>query len=515
MFVRKKRNRGGSVSVQIIDKQGGRYRVVRTIGSSCDAQEIESLTLQAQQTLNANAPGQPWLLAVKSPEEVAIETFVAGLSAAQIRTVGPELIFGALFDRIGFAAVPEDLFRHLTIARLVYPASKLKTIDYLHRYQGRRLSVDAMYRFMDRFNSCYKEQVEAIACHYTQARLGNIAVVFYDMTTLYFETEDEDDLRKIGFSKDGKFQNPQIMLGLLVGEEGLPLGYDLFQGNTFEGHTLLPVLKKIRTKYGLEKLVVIADAALLSKQNLAALAQEGYAFILGGRIRNEADQTKTAILDRAGTLTDGGSFELKKPDGNRLIVAYSGARAKKDAMNRQKGIRKLQEQIRGGRLTKEHINNRGYNKFLNIQGEALVTLDEGKVEADAKWDGLKGYVTNTQLPSDEIIANYRHLWQIERAFRISKTDLLIRPIHHYLKPRIEAHICIAFAAYTIYKELERILRKAGVAMSAARAAELTHTIYELEYNLPGSGERKRQLLQMDQDQRLLYDLIQGESAAAG
>ena len=139
----------------------------------------------------------------------------------------------------------------------------------------------------------------------------------------------------------------------------------------------------------------------------------------------------------------------------------------------------------------------------------------GEVEADAKWDGLKGYVTNTQLPADEIIANYRHLWQIERAFRISKTDLLIRPIHHYLKPRIEAHICIAFVAYTIYKELERILRKAGVAMSAGRAAELTHTIYELEYSLPGSGEKKRQLLQMDQDQRLLYDLIRDSMPETG
>ena len=124
MFVRKKRNRGGSVSVQLIDKQGGRYRVVRTFGSSCDAQEIESLTLQAQQALNANPPGQPWLLAIKNPEEVAIEAFVAGLSAAQIRTVGPELICGALFNRIGFAVVPEELFRHLTMAASGLPCQQ-------------------------------------------------------------------------------------------------------------------------------------------------------------------------------------------------------------------------------------------------------------------------------------------------------------------------------------------------------------------------------------------------------
>lgn len=512
MFVRKKRNKSGSVSVQIIDRQGGRYRVAQTIGSSRDVQEIERFVLQANQALHANPPEQPWLLPVKSREEVAVEAFVASLATAQIRTVGPELIFGALFDRIGFNAIPTELFRHLTIARLAHPVSKLKTIDYLHRYQGRRLSVYTIYRFMDAFHSRHKDDVEDIAYRYTKNRLGTIAVVFYDMTTLYFETEDEDGFRKIGFSKDGKFQNPQIMLGLLVGEEGLPLGYDLFEGNTFEGHTLLPMLKRIQAKYGLDKPVVIADAALLSHQNTTALAREDCSFILGARILNESEAIKADILKRAGTLGDGESFVLDQPDGTRLVVSYSGDRAKRDAMNRQKGVKKLRDQIRSGKLTKEHINNRGYNKFLTIQGEALVAIDDGKIKAEERWDGLKGYVTNTKLAADKVIENYRHLWQIERAFRISKTDLLIRPIHHYLKRRIEAHVCIAFAAYTIYKEAERLLRAAGIAMSAKRAAEITHTMYELEYSLPGSGEIRRQLLKMDEEQRLLYDIVHNQAA---
>lgn len=512
MFVRKKRNKSGSVSVQIIDKQGGKYRVAQTIGSSRDVQEIERFVLQANQALHASPLQQPWLLPVKSREEVAVEVFVASLATAQIHTVGPELVFGALFDRIGFNAVPRELFRHLTIARLAHPVSKLKTIDYLHRYQGRRLSVYTIYRFMDALHSRYKDEVEAIAHRYTKNRLGTIAVIFYDMTTLYFESEDEDDFRKIGFSKDGKFQNPQIMLGLLLGEEGLPLGYDIFKGNTFEGHTLLPVLGRIRAKYGLDKPVVIADAALLSHENITALTRGGYGFILGARIKNESDWLKADILKRAGKIRDGESFILDNPNGTRLVVSYSGDRAKKDAFNRQKGIKKLREHICSGKLTKEHINNRGYNKFLTIQGEALVALDEEKIKAEERWDGLKGYVTNTKLAADKIIENYRHLWQIERAFRISKTDLMIRPIHHYLKRRIEAHVCIAFAAYTIYKEMERLLRGAGLAMSAKRAAELTHTMYELEYSLPGSGERKRQLLQMDADQRLLYDIVHNRVA---
>ncbi len=161
------------------------------------------------------------------------------------------------------------------------------------------------------------------------------------MTTLYFESEDEDDLRKIGFSKDGKFQNPQIMLGLLVGQDGYPIGYDIFEGNTFEGHTLLPTLKKIKAKYGFEKPIVVADAALLSKDNLGNLAKQNYQFIIGGRIKNESDKIKQKILKRAEGLKDGHSFSLKKLDRTRLIITYSDKRQKKDAYNRERGLAKL------------------------------------------------------------------------------------------------------------------------------------------------------------------------------
>ena len=210
------------------------------------------------------------------------------------------------------------------------------------------------------------------------------------MTSLYFEAEDEDDLRKIGYSKDGKFQNPQILLGLLVGEGGLPIGYDIFEGNTFEGHTLLPVLKRIEARYGLGKPIIVADAALLSKQNLKSLEEEHYRFILGGRIKNESEKIRTEILRQAQEAGDGDGFVLEKPDGTRLAITYSDKRSRKDAHNRRKGVKKLEAQVRSGRFTKQSINNRGYNKFLTIQGEATITIDEGKIKADERWDGLKG-----------------------------------------------------------------------------------------------------------------------------
>lgn len=506
MFVRKNRNRSGSVSVQIISKETGRYRVVETVGTAKDPEEIERLVVEAKNRINYPA-NQTQLFSMLSKTDLAIKNFLEGLSNSQIHTIGPELIFGTLFDRLGFNIIKEKLFRHITIARLAYPTSKLKTVDYLYRYRGIVTEIDTVYRFLDDLRDKYKETVERVAYKYTKRTLKNISVVFYDMTTLYFEAEDEDDLRKIGFSKDGKFQKPQIMLGLLVGQDGYPIGYNIFEGNTFEGHTLMPTLKEAQKKYGFKKPVVIADAALLSKENLKNLGKQKYQFIIGARIKNESDKIKQKILERAKDLEDGQGFSIKKPDGTRLVITYSDKRQRKDAHNRTRGLRKLRQRVKSGRLTKESINNRGYNKFLTLKGEIEVEIDEEKVKEDQKWDGLKGYITNTRLSPKRIVDNYRHLWQIEKAFRISKTDLKIRPIYHYRRKRIEAHICIAFVAYAIYKELERLLYKYKAGFSPKRAAELTHNMYELDYLLPQAKKRQKIILKMDEEQLTLRKAI--------
>lgn len=507
MFCRKNKNRSGSISVQIVQKDRGRYRVVRTVGTSKDPGEIERFWQQAHYWIHHRDPNQGTLFPLRSATDQAVQGFMETLSNASIRVIGPELIFGALFDRIGFSRIPEELFRHLVIARLAYPTSKLKTVDYLYRYQGLSLSVSALYASLDRLHGRYKQQVEEIVYRHTREATGPISVVFYDMTTLYFEAENEDDLRKVGFSKDGKHQHPQILLGLLVAPGGLPIGYDYFEGNTFEGHTLLPVLQRIRQKYALKQPVVVADAAMLSRTNLEDLASAGYSFILGGRIKNESEKIKRAILKRAQGIEDGAHFVVKRPDGARLIVSYSDRRARHDARNREKGLLRLEQKVRTERLTKESLNNRGYNKFLILQGEATIRIDPAKVEEDRRWDGLKGYLTNTRLSPGKVIENYAHLWQIEKAFRISKTDLRIRPIYHYRRRRIEAHLCIAFAAYAIYKELEGLLKKKGLAMSAQRAGELTQTMYALQYALPDSSEPRQIILNMEEPQRQLYRCV--------
>lgn len=505
MFVRKKRNKSGSISVQVIDKSNG-YRVVKNLGSARDPDEVGRLVELGKVFIDRHG-GQYSLFPEDQHENAVIQDFVQGLRNAQIRTLGPELIFGRLFDEIGFGVIPERLFRDIVIARLVYPTSKLKTVDYLYRYQGKIVSVDSIYLFLDRLNDQYHQQVQKIAYEHSRKILKSISVVFYDMTSLYFEAEAEDDLRKVGFSKDGKFRHPQIMLGLLVGKNGYPIGYDIFEGNTFEGKTLLPVLQRIQAHYGLAKPIVVADAAMLSKDNVDALDKNEFPFIVAARIRNESDSAQDEILARCVGLTNGQSVVIEKQGGHRLIVSYSDQRAKKDAYNRQRGLTRLRKRVQSGRLTKEQLNNRGYNKFLKLSGKVTVEIDEEKIEQASRWDGLKGYLTNTALSPKEVIENYGQLWHIEKAFRISKTDLRIRPMYHRRRKRIEAHVLIAFVAYTIYKDLERRLSEADIPISPQRAAELTQTMYEMTFQFPNAPDLHRTLLKMDPDQQKIYNLL--------
>ena len=503
MFIRKKQNASGSQSVQVIQKINGRYKVVKTIGSATTQPEIEKLVNLARQEID-RLGAQPKLFVSES--DAAIEQAFSVLDNASIRTLGPEIIFGKIYDHIGFGAIQEELFRHLVIARLAFPLSKLKTIDYLYRYQGKLLDIDAVYRFLDKLNDKLKPQVEKIAFDHTKRVLnGNISVVFYDMTTLYFEASDEDDLRKTGFSKDGKHQCPQIYIGLLVGLGGYAIGYDIFEGNIYEGHTLIPFIEKISQKFSLGKPIIIADAGLLSNDNIKALESDGYEYIIGARIRNETELIKSQIF--SNVFTDGKTVSIQKGVTTRLIVNYSNTRAAKDAYNRKRGLNRLENQIKHGRLTKANINYRGYNKYLKINGHLVIHIDYDKYLKDKAWDGLKGYVTNTKLSDTEVMENYRNLWHIEKAFRMSKTDLRIRPIYHRLRNRIEAHICISFTAYCIYKELERVLYEEKSTLSLKKASEITHNMYQITYTLPESKHKKSRLLNMDPEQAELYQII--------
>ncbi len=503
MFVRKKLNKSGLISVQIIDKSSGKYRVAKTMGSSRDPDTIEAFVSHAKGFIPSLTGQQQFNFDIEQEKQI-VDLFFKGIR--QIQLAGPELVLGKLFNEIGFNKIKDELFRHLVITRLVYPVSKLKTTDYLFKYKGISIEVDKIYRYLDKLNNSHKEVVQQISYQHTLGLLDNdLSIVFYDVTTLYFEIEDEDDLRKTGFSKEGKHQHPQILLGLLVSIDGYPLAYEVFEGNKFEGHTMLPVIEAFKAKYQLGNLVVIADAGLLSNDNVQELQSKQYEYILGARIKNEKDQLKRQVL--ALSLENGQSTELVRDETTKLIVSYSDSRAKKDADNRKKGLQKLERSIVRGKLTKQHINNRGYNKYLQLNGEVHISINYDKYNADKRWDGLKGYITNTKLNKDEVIAHYGHLWKIEKAFRISKTDLRIRPIYHRLRHRIEAHICIAFCAYKIYKELDRQLKVAKSTLSPEKAIDIANTIFKITIETPFSKSKESRLHLPNEEQVKLLELF--------
>jgi transposase len=501
MFIRQKKNKSGAVSVQVIDKSNGKYKLLKTIGSSSDNLKVTQLVAEAELWIKKHSG----LIEMDFTQQDALLEQLVG-SIQQIRIIGIELLLGKLFTDIGFAAIKDALFKKLVLARLCYPVSKLKTADYLRRYENFDTNETAIYRYLDKLNASQKRTVQNISYQHTLKVLNNsLQLVFYDVTTLYFEVEQEDDLRKTGFSKDGKHQQPQIVLGLLVSTGGYPLAYEIYNGKKYEGDTMLPVLNLFKRKYKLQDLVVVADAGLLTNKNIESLQSNGYQYILGARIKNESKAITAQI--QSLQLENGASATLQKDNNIKLIISYSLAREKKDNANREKGIAKLEKQIKAGKLTKAQINNKGYNKFLKMNGEIKIAVDKTKIAADKKWDGLKGFITNTTLSKEAVIENYGHLWQIEKAFRVAKTDLKIRPVFHYVQRRIEAHICLAFVAYKIYKELERLLKEKQSTLSPEKAIEIAKTIYSIQAIKPNSKEVFEKTLLLNDEQRNLIHLF--------
>jgi transposase len=262
-------------------------------------------------------------------------------------------------------------------------------------------------------------------------------------------------------------------------------------------------------KFNLSKPIIIADSGLLSKSNIEQLKVKGYQYILGARIKNSDSKLSEQILS-LNLKEDNATGKIKNARGDNLIVSYSSKRARKDEYNRIKGLKRLEKRVKTGKLTKDQINSRGYNKYLHLKDEINVEINYERFYQDGLWDGLKGYITNTNLSNDVVISNYSNLWQIEKAFRMSKSDLEIRPIYHFTRRRIEAHISISFVAYSIYKELERLLYINNAPFSVKKAREIIHNIYQIQIILPDSQIKQNILLQMDEEQQFLVNMIQNE-----
>jgi transposase len=484
MFLRKKVNPSGVISVQVINKSSGKYRVIKTIGSSPDTLVIEALFEQGKKWIS-DYLGELDIFeqATREAEEKQVTDYLLS-NIENILLNGTQLILDKVFQATGFDKIDDEILKYLVIARLSQPMSKSATVDYLRSYFDEDVRLHRIYRYLDKLYNSQQDKIQQISVEHTRKILGGrIGLMFYDVTTLYFETDQGDDFRETGFSKDGKHSLPQVVLGLLVSQDGYPLSYSLFSGSQYEGRTMIPMVEDFVNRFDLDDFVVVADSGLMNKSNLSLLESGGYKYIIGARIKNGTEDVKQWILSLEKC---DGEFNEREKDGVRLIIGYSENRAKKDKYNREKGVKRLQKAYKSGTITKENINKRGYNKFLEISDNVKITINQQKISEDEKWDGLKGYITNTELPAKEVHGQYNGLWVIENAFRITKGTIEIRPMFHFTPRRIEAHVCICFVAFKVYKELERILKKNNIKLSVDKVLGIAKTITTIKVKLPAS-----------------------------
>ena len=505
MFVRKKANRSGSISVVVVDKSGGKFKEVHKVGVASDASDVEALIVlgnkwirEYEERIHPTIDFDGEIEKRRLEQSTLIDEYFGRIENVQLN--GCELILDRVFDLVGFGRIEDKVFRQLVCSRLSFPASKAATVEYLKNHFDDDVDLSKIYRYLDKLNDRHKSLVQDISVRHTIEVLGgHIGVMFYDVTTLYFETDHEDELRKTGFSKEGRHSNPQIIFGLLVSLDGYPLAYCIHEGNKYEGHTMLPVINEFVRKYDLNGFIVVADSGLMTKANIAELERMGYKYIIGARIKNEPEEVKRQILSLPKVR--GQMHEIDKGGGRRLLVGYSDDRAGKDAHNRSKGVKRLEKKFHSGRLTKENINRRGYNKFLDMVGETKVELNRERIWLDAQWDGLKGYLTNTDIPTGDIFTAYHNLWNVEKAFRIAKSKIEIRPMFHFTRRRIEAHLCICFVALKIYKELERLLKRANIGMSVDKVLNMAKTVTTITIKMP-DGQKVTRTMPMRRHQRI-------------
>ena len=486
MFVRKKINRSGTISVVVVSKSHGKFTEVKKFGVAKSEAEADKLFQEAQLWLRTHDGQQELDFDDRRGKELE-ETARVVENMDSVLINGTQLLLNQVYDSIGFNRIPDEILRHLVIARVSQPKSKLATVDYLKSYYDEDVDLNNIYRYMDKLYNTQMEQAQQISVEHTQKIFGGkIGLMFYDVTTLYFETSQTDVLREPGFSKDGKTAESQVVLGLLVSEGGYPLSYSLFNGSQYEGFTMIPMIDDFKQRFTLgDDFVVVADSGLMNRNNVMLLQKAGYRYILGARIKNENKDVKQWILslDKKDNVCN----EIKRQNGERLIVSYSEKRAKKDAYNRDRGIARLRKAYQSGHITKQQVNRRGYNKFLEISRDIDVSISDEKIAEDCKWDGLKGYITNTDIDAEQVIAQYHGLWVVERAFRISKGTLEMRPMFHFTERRIEAHICICFIAYKVYKELERLIAINNIGMSVDKVLDAAKTITTIKIRMPENG----------------------------
>lgn len=432
-----------SVSIQVYKIENRKRVIVRHIGTARSEKEKLDLLSLAHNFID-KASKQIFLFENKDSNRL--------LNINQTEFIGTHYTFlyeliSKLIITIGFDKIKNTLLLDLIIIRMIEPASKLRSIEILEEYFGIKHRRQSYYKCAPQWLAL-KSKVENISLRFAKEHYAfNFDLLFYDVTTLYFETFEQDELRKNGFSKDNKSQQPQILIALMVTKEGFPIAYEVFAGNTFEGHTIIPMVKKFIAKNRVKEFTVIADAAMISNDNVLALKENTINYIVGARLGNLQHELIDQI-DKSITREDGKSIRIKTDNGY-LICSYSSVRYRKDKHEMEKQIAKAAFVV----------NNPSKNKkikFTKSNGQNI-ELNEKLIDKSKKLLGIKGYYTNLEesiADNKTIIERYHELYKIEQAFRISKSDLQTRPIFHFKEEPIKLHLMICFVALVTAKHIE-------------------------------------------------------------
>lgn len=417
-------------AIQVVQYQNGKRIIMQHIGSAHNDAELEELMAIAQEWIK-DYTKQLSVFPDESPNKL-LHLNHCTFIGVQYRYFYEQITL--IQERFGFDQLP-SLLNDLVCMRIFEPASKLRSLELLEQFFGIKHNRKSYYKIAPECIEL-KETVESKVVTFAQEYYSfNFDIVFYDVTTLYFETFEEDDLRKNGFSKDNKSQQPQILIALMVSKEGFPTGYEIFSGNTFEGHTIIPVVKSFIERNKVKEFTVVADAAMISSENITQLTQNNINYIVGARLGNiSTDLLK--IIDKKMDRQDGKSIRIKTELGY-LICSYSAVRYRKDLYEMNKQIEKAKQVIATPSKVKK-------TKFTQ-NNKQQIELNEALIEKTKKLLGIKGYYTNLEektVNNKTIIERYHELYRIEQAFRVSKNDLQARPIFHFKEQPIKLHILI-------------------------------------------------------------------------
>lgn len=476
LHIRTTKTSSKATAVQIVKYKNRKLIIVKHLGSAHDNEQLKKLKERAADWIEKTT---------KQPSLFAKQTNPFVLQLKDYQYVG--FRYGLLYERLndvckvfGFHHLRNQLLVDLVIARIIEPTSKLQSIEFLKEFIGIEHRREYFYRQLPKFlgvKSAVESKILSVARHEFDF---DFSVVFYDVTTLYFESSETDELRQCGFSKDNKFNQPQIVLGLLVNSRGFPVGYQIFEGKKFEGHTLVPVILGFKSKHKIEKLTVVADAAMISSDNIAALSSAKLNYIVGARIANLSMNTIKIISSKLN-IHDGATMRMQTEYGD-LICEFSEKRYAKDKREMENYITKAEKLLKNPGSIKR-------TKFITSEHETY-TLNTALIEKTKLLLGIKGYYTNLPHPetSDQlVIDHYHNLWHVEQAFRITKSDLQIRPIYHFKEKMIEAHILICFMALAVCKYMElktgRSIKSILKILKAITDAKLVNNVSGQEFVL--------------------------------